>query len=151
MVPGVLHRLEHGGIGRRAVDEQGDLVPVCQRASAHRFDDGAVAFQHVRRSDGFLQPLHQGLAFFGRQQSFRRKDLRGVPGGRLIDHIGNLRQGRTSAAGEQHGDRQQEQQERLLDRHGPFHPLQQVHLFSLWIRRMPSAIGQTPVLMVLNR
>jgi hypothetical protein len=65
MVPGTLHRLEHGGIGRLTVDQQGDLVSAGQRASAHRFDDGDVAFHHVRRGDGMLQPFHQDLAFFG--------------------------------------------------------------------------------------
>ena len=58
------YRFEHGGIGGRTVNEQGDFVPLRQRAFTHRFYDGGIALQHVRRLDGPLKAFHEGLALF---------------------------------------------------------------------------------------
>jgi len=37
MVGGILYRFEHGGIDSRTINEQGDFVPLRQRAFTHRF------------------------------------------------------------------------------------------------------------------
>ncbi len=64
VVRGIPYRSKHGGVGGRTVYEEGDFVPLRQRAFTHRLYDGDIALQHVRRLDGPLKALHQGFALF---------------------------------------------------------------------------------------
>ena len=104
MVLGILYCFEHCGIGGLTIGEQGDLVPLRQRAFRDRFYHRGVAFQHVRRVDRSIQAVHDGLALLGRQQSLGRNDLTGFLASRcLIDLFRDVRQGRTSIAEDHDG------------------------------------------------
>jgi hypothetical protein len=58
VVLGLFQHLEHRGIGRLAIREQSDFIPLRQRPFGHRFDhDGGAANLVTPRAERTYQPL----------------------------------------------------------------------------------------------